>query len=74
MAEILMGCLAGGCVCAFGLWAFLKGQRSMRQIQNGGLPDGLFGVKRARADTQENDLPRQLKSMFSQEKGTRVGE
>lgn len=68
MIDFLTGAASGCVVCAFGMWAFLKGQRSMLQIQSGGLPESLKKNKKAFADDESADLGRQLKNLFAPER------
>ncbi|HEX3026407.1 MAG TPA: hypothetical protein VHR42_04165 [Clostridia bacterium] len=67
----LTGVFTGGCVCVFGMWAFLKGQRSMFQIKNGEAPTELFAAKAIRGggeksggESDQPDIAEQLRSMF----------
>lgn len=69
---VLEGVFIGGIVCVFGMWAFLKGQRCMMQIQNGAVPDDLIHFERRKAgpgekETGEPDLAEQFRSMFEDE-------
>lgn len=60
--------LLGAAVCLFGIWAFLKGQRSMLQIKSGGLPDSLFPKELPRGEKNapgnRPTLSEQLQAMF----------
>lgn len=71
MQEILG--LACGCAAAvFGIWAFLRGQRSMAQILHGGEPEGLRGaavLSRGRGepkkDGESGGYEEQFRALFS---------
>lgn len=64
--------LCGAAVCAFGMWAFLKGQNSMAEIRHGRPPANLKGpaavlretLAQARDEKEKSDYAAQLKSLF----------
>lgn len=62
MVSVLLGAAAGAAVCAFGMWAFLKGQRSMLEIRSGGLPSGLLERKAA-----PDGLAKQFAALFAEQ-------
>lgn len=58
------GCACGCGVCAFGMWAFLKGQREALSVRRGNLPDtSLIERPKAAADGSPS-IAEQLGSMF----------
>lgn len=62
----------GFCACAFGMWAFLKGQESMAEIISAGRPANLKGPAAALRENAaalsskkyEYDMERQFKELF----------
>lgn len=65
MQEILG--LACGCAAAvFGIWAFLRGQRSMAQILRGGEPEGLRSpAVLPKKDGESGGYEEQFRALFS---------
>lgn len=75
--ELILAALCGAGVCAFGMWAFLKGQRSMAEIARQGAPEPLHGpvsmlgdaLRReqgAKAEEGENvDFAAQVRALFA---------
>ena len=62
---------ATGCgVCAFGMWAFLKGQSAAILVRSGGVPDNLLARRTKKTDCDGSpSLADQLGSMFKMERG-----
>jgi hypothetical protein len=61
---VMAGAATGCGVCAFGMWAFLKGQSAAILVKMGGLPI------RSRAETDASpSIARQLGEMFKTERG-----
>lgn len=67
------GAVTGCAVCAFGMWAFLKGQRAALQVKWGGLPDELnikAGTQESKEKSAETpDIAAQFHAMFGGEGG-----
>lgn len=59
MFSLLVGAGAGAGVCAFGMWAFLKGQKTMLDIRAGGRP------RLAEQKPPRDALSGQLAALFS---------
>ncbi|MDR3644671.1 MAG: hypothetical protein P4M02_06320 [Clostridia bacterium] len=71
--EIILGLFAGAGVCGFGMWAFLRGQRSMAEIRSGGEPEAIKGpiallreASGAAPKRAEPDYSGQLRAMFGE--------
>lgn len=70
--EIVFSLVCGAAVCVFGMWAFLKGQESMAEIQNGRKPTNLKSPAAAlrenlaelRDTKSRNDYAKQLRSLL----------
>lgn len=62
--SVLSGAVVGCGVCAFGMWAFLKGQREAIVVKSGGVPDTcLIGRPKATSNSSLS-IAEQLNSMF----------
>jgi hypothetical protein len=69
---VAAGALVGCAVCAFGMWAFLEGQRTMICVKSGGLPNHLFSSSKPEdvEDVQSSrpDISEQLHALFGSER------
>lgn len=69
---ILTGIAAGAAVCVFGIWAFLRGQKSMAEIYRVGEPEPLHGpghalhelLAKEKCEKPEPDFAGELRELF----------
>jgi hypothetical protein len=67
---VAAGAAAGCGVCAFGMWAFLKGQSAALTVKWGGLPDAVLTHRTEKTGQNASpSLADQLGSMFNTERG-----
>jgi hypothetical protein len=67
---VAAGTVTGCGVCAFGMWAFLRGQSAAILVKNGGLPDMFPGREKDETESgASQSLAEQLEAMFKSERG-----
>lgn len=70
LISVIAGAAVGCGVCAFGMWAFLKGVSSAILAGDGGLPDScLSRQKKSDAERSSPSIAQQFSSMFKTERG-----
>lgn len=71
MGSVVIGMATGMAVCFFGMWAFLKGQRSMAEIYEKGKPETvgpaavIEKIADARGKRTAADYARQLQALVA---------
>jgi hypothetical protein len=67
---VAAGAFTGCGVCAFGMWAFLKGQSAAILVKQGGLPGAFSARGKSETDSgASQSLAEQLEAMFKSERG-----